>query len=124
VPASLAGQSFGAAQAALGGANLKAAENNVFSNSTPKGQVIGTNPPAGTVIQVGTTVTVTVSKGPDLVAVPDVSGKSVAAASTALQAAGFTPNGVTGGLLRAVTRTSPPAGAQVLRGSSVALITS
>jgi beta-lactam-binding protein with PASTA domain/tRNA A-37 threonylcarbamoyl transferase component Bud32 len=124
VPASLGGQSFAAAQAALGGANLKAAENDVFSNSVPKGQVIGTNPPPGTAIPVGSTVTVTVSKGPDLVAVPDVSGKSVAAASNALQAAGFTPSGVTGNPLKAVTRTSPAGNAQVLRGSSVALFTS
>jgi beta-lactam-binding protein with PASTA domain/tRNA A-37 threonylcarbamoyl transferase component Bud32 len=124
VPPSLAGQSFAAAQAALGGANLKTTENDVFSNSVPKGQVISTNPSAGTSIPVGSTVTVTVSKGPDLVPVPDVSGKSVDSASQALQAVGFSVSGVTGNPLKAVTRTSPPGGAQVLRGSSVALSTS
>jgi serine/threonine-protein kinase len=115
--------SFAAAQAALAAANLKAVEKDSFSTTVAKGQVVSTSPTAGTSVQVGSTVTVTVSKGPDLVAVPDVRSKSVVDATNALQAAGFNVTGVTGNPTRSVTRTSPPAGAQVLRGSSVALFT-
>jgi serine/threonine-protein kinase len=73
---------------------------------------------------VGGTVTVTVSKGPDLVPVPDVRGKSVDSALNVLQAAGFNVIGVNGHLTRSVTGTTPAAGSQVLRGSSVTLVTS
>jgi beta-lactam-binding protein with PASTA domain len=116
--------SFGAAQAALAVASLKAAENDVFNNTVPKGQVIATSPGAGTSVQVGSTVTVSVSKGPDLVTVPDVRGQTVDAAANALQAQGFNVVGVNGHLTRSVTGTSPAAGSSVLRGSSVTLITS
>jgi serine/threonine-protein kinase len=115
--------SFAAAQAALAAVNLKAAETDTFSNTVTKGQVMGTSPGSGTSVQVGTTVTVTVSKGPDLVTVPDVHGQSVVAATNALQGSGFNVSGVTGNPTRPVSRTTPPAGASVLRGSSVTLIT-
>jgi serine/threonine-protein kinase len=124
VPPNLAGQSFAAAQSALAAVNLKAAETEVFSTSVPKGQVISTSPAGGAAIPIGATVTVNVSKGPDLVAVPDVKGQSVGAATQALQNAGFAVSGVTGNPLNTVIRTSPPGGALVLRGSSVALFTS
>jgi serine/threonine-protein kinase len=120
---SVTGGSFGAAQAALAAVSLTAVENDVFSNTVPKGQVMGTSPAAGTSIQVGSKVTVTVSKGPDLVPVTDVHGQPVGAATKALQAAGFNVSGVTGDPTKNVTHTSPAAGAQVLRGSSVTLFT-
>ncbi|MDQ6616744.1 MAG: PASTA domain-containing protein [Actinomycetota bacterium] len=122
VPA-VAGGGFSSALAALAAVNLTAVEYDVFSNSVPKGQVIGTNPSSGSTVQVGTNVTVTVSKGPDLVAVPDVRTLSVQAATKAMQAVGFNVSGVTGDPTRNVTRTSPAGGAQVLRGSSVTLFT-
>ncbi len=114
---------FGAAQAALAAINLSAVENDVFSNTVPKGQVYGTSPGAGASVPVGTKVTVNVSKGPDLVAVTDVRGQPVGAASAALKGAGFMVSGVTGDPTKNVTHTSPAAGAQVLRGSSVTLFT-
>jgi len=123
VPPVPAGQSFSAAQAALGAANLKAVETDAFSNTVPKGQVISTSPAAGTTVPVGSTLTVTVSKGPDLVTVPDEKGKSVDAATSGLESAGFSVSGVTGSPSRLVTRTSPAGGSQVLRGSSVTLFT-
>ncbi len=115
--------SFAAAQAALAAVNLKAVENDVFSTTVAKGVVIGTTPPPGTSIQVGTSVTVNVSKGPDLVVVPNVARQSVGAATQALQAVGFNVTGVTGDPINTVVRTSPAAGASVLRGSSVTLFT-
>jgi serine/threonine-protein kinase len=89
----------------------------------PKGQVIGTNPPGGGQVTVGSTVAVTVSKGPDLVPVPDVTGMSVEAATKKLETSGFTISGVTGSPDRPVVSTSPSAGAMVKRGSAVRLAT-
>jgi serine/threonine-protein kinase len=120
---SVSNGSWAAAQAALAAANLTAVENDVFSTTVPKGQVISTNPAAGTSVPVTSKVTVNVSKGPDLVPVPDVHNDSVDAATQALQAAGFNVSGVTGNPTAKVTRTSPGAGAPVLRGSSVTLFT-
>jgi serine/threonine-protein kinase len=127
VPSSVVGGSFSSAQSALAAVNLSAVENDVFSNIVPKGQVIGTTPPPGTAVHVGSEVTVTVSKGPDLVAVPDVRGQTIDAATQALQNSGLSVSGVTGPASPSskvtVTHTAPAAGAQVLRGSSVQLIT-
>jgi eukaryotic-like serine/threonine-protein kinase len=119
----IASGGFDAAKTALAGVNLTAVENDVFSNTVAKGQVISTNPPGGTSVPVGSDVTVTVSKGPDLVAVPDVRTQTVDSATKTLQAAGFSVSGVTGDPTKSVTRTSPAAGAQILRGSSVTLLT-
>ena len=77
---------------------------------------------------VGSTATIEVSAGPALVAVPDVSGSTVAAAGVALRAAGFTvgtteemestlPEGQ-------VIGTSPAVGTEVADGSAVGLIVS
>jgi serine/threonine-protein kinase len=114
---------FASAQATLSGLNLKAVENDEYSTTVPKGQVISTSPAPGASEPVGTTVTVNVSLGPHLVAVPDVHGQSVDAATAALQAVGFNVSGVTGNPTAPVTRTAPAAGTQALFGSSVTLVT-
>jgi serine/threonine-protein kinase len=54
------------------------------------GQVIDTSPMAGTALPVGTPVVITVSTGPPLIAIPNVSGESESNAKAALQRAGFT----------------------------------
>jgi beta-lactam-binding protein with PASTA domain len=115
---------YAQAAATLQAQGLAAAEEQVYSDSVGAGQVVGTVPAAGTVTTVGSTVAVEVSKGPHLVAVPDVAGQSVGAATQALQAAGFSVSGVTGNPLGTVSRTSPAAGAEVLYGSSVQIFTS
>ena len=86
-------------------------------------QVIGTNPPSGTVLIVGSQVTVVVSKGPRLVSVPNVRGESVGAASQALSNDGFQVSGVTGNPIATVTGTAPSSGAVVRFGSAVQIIT-
>ncbi|NQX10661.1 Stk1 family PASTA domain-containing Ser/Thr kinase [Microbacteriaceae bacterium VKM Ac-2855] len=103
-----------------------------FSDDVPSGSIISqTNPedPASP----GDIVTVTVSKGPDVVAVPDVEGMTRDAAKAALEAAGFVvvipdgvpvilytwttlPNGYTN-----VVGTTPSIGESIRRGSSVTL---
>ncbi len=117
------GQSFVAAQAALQAAGLGAVEQDTFSDTVPKGHVIGTSPAAGVAVTVGASVTVQVSKGPDLVAVPAVRGDSVTGATSMLENAGFAVSGVTGNPTATVTGTSPPAGTLVHRGGSVQLVT-
>jgi beta-lactam-binding protein with PASTA domain/tRNA A-37 threonylcarbamoyl transferase component Bud32 len=116
-------QTFGGAQAALSALGLTAVEVDQFSDAVPKGQVVGTKPGGGTSITVGSQVTVTVSKGVDLVPVSNVAGLSVEAATVKLQGDGFAVTGVTGLPTRPVTRTSPAVGTQVKRGSSVGLFT-
>jgi serine/threonine-protein kinase len=115
--------SLGAAQAALAAANLTATQVQQYSTTVPNGQVIGTQPPAGTQVRVGSQVTVEVSKGPQLVAVPDVAGDSVSQAAAALEATGFSVSGVTGNPTATVTGSSPQAGTLLVIHSSVQIIT-
>jgi serine/threonine-protein kinase len=88
--------SYEAAHAALAADQLPSARRDQFSDTVPKGEVIVTDPPPGVTVTVGTTVTVTVSKGQDLVVVPSVYGDSVSGATQALAAAGFQVTGVIG----------------------------
>jgi len=55
----------------------------------PKGTVISQTPTSGTSVDKGSIVTLTISKGPNTAKVPDVTGQTQAAATAALQAAGF-----------------------------------
>ena len=115
--------SFAAAQAVLAAAHLTASEAQQYSSTVPKGQVIATQPAPGTQVRVGSEVTVVVSKGPQLVAVPNVAQDSVSEAAAALEAAGFSVSGVTGNPTAVVTGTSPPAGTLLVIHSSVQIIT-
>ncbi|MBV9661981.1 MAG: PASTA domain-containing protein [Acidimicrobiales bacterium] len=117
------GASFAAAQAALSAAGLGATETDDWSDTINQGQVISFDPPSGTSITVGAVVTVHVSKGPHLVAIPNVHSYSVGAASQALQSAGFVVSGVTGNPLGTVTGTNPAAGTMAHYGAAVQIIT-
>jgi serine/threonine-protein kinase len=59
------------------------------SDDIEAGLVIRTDPPAGTQVEEGTTVTLVVSSGPAPVAVPNVVGQTEEQATASLQAAGF-----------------------------------
>jgi beta-lactam-binding protein with PASTA domain/tRNA A-37 threonylcarbamoyl transferase component Bud32 len=61
------------------------------SNTVPAGEVIATEPAAGSRIAHGGKVTLITSLGPVLVTVPPVTGQSLAQADHALRAAGLTP---------------------------------
>jgi eukaryotic-like serine/threonine-protein kinase len=115
--------SFDAAQTALSGLHLAATADYEYTDTVPSGAVIGTDPAAGAVAIVGTNVTVVVSKGPHLVAVPDVKGDSVGTATQTLTSAGFGVSGVTGNPIATVTATSPPAATVVRYGASVQIVT-
>jgi serine/threonine-protein kinase len=60
------------------------------SNEIAVGRVIRTDPPAGTSVEEGTTVTLIVSSGPPPVAVPDVIGMTEQEATDTLESQGFT----------------------------------
>lgn len=62
----------------------------VFSDDVEAGRVVSQEPAPGTAVERGGTVTVQVSKGPDLVAVPELDGLSYAAAEQLLVETGFT----------------------------------
>jgi eukaryotic-like serine/threonine-protein kinase len=119
----VAGRTYDQAAAALQQAGLTAVRADAFSDTVKKDQVISTTPAAGASVARGGRVTVTVSKGPDLVAVPDVSGKSVQDATATMQAAGLQIGNVFGPPNKKIFTTDPAAGAQVHRGSSVNVYT-
>jgi serine/threonine-protein kinase len=117
------GLAMGAAQASLAKAGVAGVESDVYHDTVPAGQVVSTTPPIGATAVVGSQVTVYVSKGPQLVAVPSLAGQSVAAATTRLEAGGFVVVGVVGSPDRPVSSTTPIAGTMLKKGSGVKLIT-
>ncbi|WP_107772978.1 Stk1 family PASTA domain-containing Ser/Thr kinase [Nocardioides sediminis] len=80
------GQPRAAARDALRAAGLKVTATEVESDE-PKGQVISTDPAAGESVAEGTTVTLSVSDGPE--SVPDVRGLKQGEATRTLRQAGF-----------------------------------
>jgi serine/threonine-protein kinase len=96
------------------------------SSKVAKGKVIGTEPPAGTELQVGSPVTVLVSSGPAQVKVPDLAGDSRSGAEAALSAVGLAVGTITeqvsaGAAAGSVLAQSPKAGSSVETGSKVNL---
>ena len=59
------------------------------SDSVPAGRVISVTPAPGVAAPYGSTVTITVSKGPTMVTVPDVTGDTLSQAIVALNNAGL-----------------------------------
>ena len=80
---------FSYAQQQLTAAGFKVMKVDAFSDTVRKGRVIDQDPSADAIVPKGTTITLTVSTGPNLVAVPDVTKKSQADATNALETAGF-----------------------------------
>jgi eukaryotic-like serine/threonine-protein kinase len=85
VPA-VAGLKEDAAQAALTQAHLAVGDSQQVFNDRPQGEVVSSDPAAGQTVPNGSGVTLTVSKGPQPVAVPDLTGQSQAQAERALRA--------------------------------------
>ncbi|MFF8396124.1 Stk1 family PASTA domain-containing Ser/Thr kinase [Streptomyces sp. NPDC016172] len=71
------------------GLKVKIATERVNSSEYDKGQVVRQTPKPGGRAAEGDTVTLTLSKGPEMIEVPDVVGDSVDAARQALEGAGF-----------------------------------
>jgi serine/threonine-protein kinase len=86
---SVVGLTLKSAQGRLQNAGLKDEEREESSTTVEKGRVISASPPEGQKVDVGSTVSMVVSSGPEQVDVPDVTGKSFDEAQSTLQAAGF-----------------------------------
>jgi eukaryotic-like serine/threonine-protein kinase len=67
-----------------------------FSSTIEVGRVVSQGPSPTTPVDRGGTVTVRISKGPDLVAFPDLTGQTYPQALETLEAAGFTENSLLG----------------------------
>ncbi|MFH8987336.1 Stk1 family PASTA domain-containing Ser/Thr kinase [Streptomyces sp. NPDC017940] len=71
------------------GLKVRIAPERVFSSDEDKGEVVEQDPVEGTIRAEGDTVTLTLSKGPEMIEVPDVEGMGVGDAKDALTEAGF-----------------------------------
>lgn len=118
------GSTVSGAKSALAGAGLTvddALQTTAFDDDVPEGRVIGiANTPE--ILRMGDKVGLNVSKGPQLIAVPNVAGKTVRQAVNELTSAGFAPvvdadEKYWNGLI--ATGTSPAAGAMIRKGESV-----
>jgi penicillin-binding protein 1A len=116
------------AEAALQGAGFAARTIEQREPTSPAGTVIGQDPPAGTMLLQGSTVTLTVTAGgPRAATVPDVLGRGAASARETLAAAGFevietpTPSEAAPGV---VVDQDPAAGAASMTGQTVTIVVS
>ena len=98
---------------------LKATKVEEFSDSVAPGVVIRLDPGQGAKAERDSTVKVIVSKGPELVKVPDVNGKTIDQAVAAIEAAGLTAGDVQGRAGGTPFATDPPAGQSVRKGTTV-----
>jgi beta-lactam-binding protein with PASTA domain len=112
----------------LNDAGFKVKSTKEFSDSVPSGRVIRTAPPAGEKADVGSTVTLVVSRGVQTTTVPDVVGEPRSAAISAIEAEGLeasveeresstTESGT-------VIEQSPSGGEQARLGSTVTIVVS
>lgn len=87
IPSGLVGLSEDQAKTALAAAQLKVGHIVSMNSAVPAGQVLSTDPVAGTSVAAGSKVTLTISNSH--VKVPDVTGKDQATATALLQQDGF-----------------------------------
>lgn len=118
------------ATARLEALELRVDVNEEPSPDFPRGTVIRTNPTAGSQLQKGTSVTLTVSSGREITDVPDVTGMTPQEAADALaevellleqQVNEEVSDSVTAGR---IMDQNPPAGAQISKGSRVTITVS
>ncbi|WAZ21163.1 Stk1 family PASTA domain-containing Ser/Thr kinase [Streptomyces cinnabarinus] len=100
-----------------------------FSDTVKRGQVISTDPEVGSRIRQNDSVNLVVSKGPEVVKVPDLEGYRLDKARELLTGAGLEPGMVTREFSDSVARgsvisTDPTAGTERRSGSAVALVVS
>ena len=121
----VANQTFAQASTVLAGVKLTAQEgDHAYSDTVPKGNVIGLQVPDGTALHPNDTVKLQISDGPAPVAVPDIVGMSWAKAKPLLDAAGLKYNydhsadGPQASLIF-VKSTNPKPGTMVHRGDTI-----
>ena len=118
IPTGLAGGTYEQAAAALQAVQLVPTKVEDFSDTVEAGKVIELRPGSGTAPR-DSAVAVVVSKGPDLVKVPSVKGKSLEQASATLEAAGFVVGDAFGPANGKPFETDPAAGTLARRGTKV-----
>jgi eukaryotic-like serine/threonine-protein kinase len=119
------GRPLAEARAALEQAGFETRTRRVFSDDVATGRVISTTPPGGTQAERGSRVTLVVSRGPEQVQVPDVTGQSLDDARAALERLGLetavqreeSADAEPGNVLRQ----DPAGGAEVDAGTTVTL---
>ena len=118
----LRGGQVDAVTSQLTGLGLTTKVNDVYSETVPVGQVMNQVPHAKTLLP-GKTVTLTVSRGPQLFEVPGVRGKSFGDAKAILEAAGFTVerHDLIGSFLNLVYSQSPGGGSMQRKGTLITL---
>jgi serine/threonine-protein kinase len=125
----LVGQQLQAAQANTANNIIQIIESNTEYNSKPAGQIISQTPAANTKVSKNSEVKVVVSKGPQLIAIPDVYGQEKTQAEGTLQSSGFTnvneqqqydPNTAIG----YVISTQPERGQQAAPGDAITVLIS
>ncbi len=125
----LIGQDVAAARATLTGDGLKVGAVVQISSTKPQNTVLSTTPGAGAQVSKGESVTLRISLGKAVqkVTIPDVTGQSLAAAQSQLQALGlsyktdFTTNAAQGALPDTVLSQTPTGGSQGQTGDTVTL---
>ncbi|WP_327366915.1 Stk1 family PASTA domain-containing Ser/Thr kinase [Streptomyces sp. NBC_01217] len=127
---SLLGQTEKTAQQRLSDAGLELKSvNRAYSDTVERGKVISSDPESGARIRGNDAVTLVVSRGPEIVKVPDVQDLSLGDARRALKEAGLVPGMVTKEFSQEtgrgeVIRTDPVAGTERHPDSAVALVVS
>jgi len=117
----LVGKSWDDAMKALTAKRFKVVRTDEFSDTVPAGVVIRHDPVPGAEAPRDSTVTVVVSKGPDLVPVPDLRGDTVEDAVSALEAAGLQVDVVGYRPGRRVREQDPEGGTKLHRNATVTL---
>ena len=115
------GKTYDDASKALMAKRFKVSRTDEYSDTVPAGQVIRHDPVPGAEAPRDSTVTLVVSKGPDLVTVGDYRGETVEDAVAALEQAGLQVDVVGYRPGRPVKHQDPPGGTKVHRNDTVTL---
>ncbi|MFD3487789.1 PASTA domain-containing protein [Streptomyces sp. NPDC058665] len=126
---SVLGQTEEVAKKRLADAGLDAKVEQDFSGTFERGTVMRTDPEPRSRIRGNGSVTLVISRGPEIVRVPDLAGKSLADAKDALRKAGLAPGVVTRSFDQQtdqgdIIRTQPKAGTELRPDAGVALVVS
>ncbi|MEZ5323213.1 MAG: PASTA domain-containing protein [Microthrixaceae bacterium] len=122
VPAGLVSKPFDEVAGALTALRLRVNRVDQFSDAAV-GTVLSLSQPDGASVPRDSTVDVVVSKGPELVAIPNVLGRTGADAAGILESQGFVIDNVDGSPSNKVTAMTPAPGEMKPRNSAVRLTT-
>nr|WP_296531940.1 Stk1 family PASTA domain-containing Ser/Thr kinase [uncultured Actinomyces sp.] len=119
----LTGKGASAAKSSIEALGLIASPTEAYSDTVPEGQVISQQTREGSTVYRGDSVSYTVSKGPEMVTVPDVVGLQRQEARNKLEGAGLTVQEdlILGGFFNTVRSSDPAGGSKVKKGSTVTI---